>query len=127
MFEKVFAEMNGGHMAGPHREGPHMMDWGWWEIPTFMGTWMLGFWLLFLVIGIFVYRDAEKRDMNGFLWFILVIIPWIGILALIVYLVVRETSIKPTETPIAILDERYAKGEITRDEYLTMKDDLEKK
>ncbi|MCD6111534.1 MAG: SHOCT domain-containing protein [Thermoplasmata archaeon] len=109
----------------------HMgMDWwGWFGIP-YMGFIMLGIWLIFLVIGILVYQDAERRGMNGILWFILVIIPWIGILALLVYLIVREGKSEAVGSTVraksagALLDERYVRGEITREEYLKMKKDL---
>jgi len=104
-----------------------MMDW--WGVP-FMGFGMIGIWIVFIVIAFLVYKDAEQRNMNGLLWFILVIIPWIGILFLIVYLIIRseEAEIEEAiEDAQKILDERYAKGEITRKEYLQMKKDMEKR
>lgn len=104
-----------------------MMDW--WGVPA-MGFWMIGIWIVFIVIAFLVYKDAEQRNMNGLLWFILVIIPWIGILFLIVYLIIRseEAEIEEAiENAQKILDERYAKGEITREEYLQMKKDMEKR
>jgi putative membrane protein len=105
-----------------------MGDWGWWGFP-FMGFWMLGIWLVFIVIAFLVYRDAENKGMNGVLWFILVILPWVGILFLIIYLVVREDKSKQSSAPQksakAILDERYAKGEITTIEYQKMKKEME--
>jgi uncharacterized membrane protein len=55
---------------------------------------------------------------------------------LILYLILREdkrllTSKTPTEvkiekTPREILDERYAKGELSREQYLQMKEDINK-
>ena len=113
-----------------------MGDWGaWGHMPwffPFFGFW--GFflvWAIFLIIGYMVYQDAEKRGMNGALWFILVIIPWIGFISLLLYVIIRETSTTQREskhkTPEEILDERYAKGEISREEYLKMKEDLRNK
>ncbi|HOK58712.1 MAG TPA: SHOCT domain-containing protein [Methanothrix sp.] len=103
----------------------HMMDWGpmWWGTwGVFPIIWMIGYWLVFLAIAYLVYRDAESRGMNGLMWAILVVLPWIGILFLIVYLLKRdEVSGRSAES---ILDERYARGELTRDEYLRMKEDL---
>jgi putative membrane protein len=66
--------------------------------------------------------------MNGVLWFVLVVLPWIGIIFLIAYLIIREQKQPPPggRTPAEILEERYAKGEITREEYLRMKEDLKK-
>jgi preprotein translocase subunit YajC len=46
--------------------------------------------------------------MNGVLWFVLVIIPWIGIFSLLVYLIIRETREnvkKDKRVAKAILDE----------------------
>jgi len=102
----------------------HMMDW--WGIP-YMGFWWIGIWIIQFVIAFLVYKDAEKSKKNGLLWFILVILPWVGILFLIGYLVIRGEK---TETKDAIvnadkiIDERYAKGEITREEYLEIKNDM---
>lgn len=108
----------------------HMMDWvnGYNMMGWFMGPWMIGIWLIFLVIAYLVYKDAEKRGMNGVLWFVLVMLPWIGTIFLIAYLVIREQKQFPSDgkTPAEILEERYAKGEITKEEYLRMKEDLEK-
>jgi len=112
-------------------EGWHMMDWGhhmmdWWNIP-YMGFWWIGVWIVQFIIAFLVYKDAEKSEKNGLLWFILVILPWTGFLFLIGYLVIQREK---TETKEAIdnadeiIDERYAKGEITREEYLEIKNDM---
>jgi putative membrane protein len=106
-----------------------MMDWRGIPFIPFMWMWMVGVWFVFLIIAIFVYKDAENRGMNGLLWLILVILPWVGIIFLIIYLIIREekginSSSKSAE---AIIEERYAKGEITREEYLKMKKDLSEK
>ena len=70
-----------------------MMDWddmmNWLGFP-FMGFWMIGLWLVFIVIAFLIYKDAEKRGMNGLLWLVLVILPWIGIFFLILYLILRN-------------------------------------
>jgi len=102
--------------------------WSWLGLP-FMWLWMLGIWAVFVVIAIIVYRDAEERGMNGLLWAILLLIPMppLQVLAFVVYLVLREEQMGTT-TPLksapAILKERYARGDITRDEYLRMKEDI---
>jgi putative membrane protein len=106
----------------------------WFGFP-FFGFWMFFGWIIFLAIGYIVYQDANKRGMNGLLWFILVILPMVGIIFLILYIVIRETTPTAPTTPekvgeggraLEILKERYVKGEITREEYLRMKDELEK-
>jgi putative membrane protein len=91
---------------------------------------MLAWIVLFLVIGYFVYLDANKRGMNGIQWWILVIIPMIGIIALILYIILRETgtqkSMSEGKTAIDILKERYAKGEITSEQFQKMCEELKK-
>jgi putative membrane protein len=102
----------------------HMMNW--WGFP-FMGFWMIGIWLIFIVVAFLVYKDAEKRGMNGLLWLLLVIIPWIGIFFLILYLILRNGpshQVVVSKNVQQILDERYAKGEITKEEYEQKKNDL---
>jgi putative membrane protein len=105
----------------------HMIDW--WGIP-FLGFWWLGVWFVQFVIAALVYRDAEKREKNGLLWFVLVILPWIGLVFLIFYLIIQDEKSEDTEImdyAQRILAERYAKGEMTRREYLQAKEDIEKK
>jgi putative membrane protein len=103
----------------------HMMDWF-----PFSGLWMILLWLLSLAIAYLVYKDAEKRGMNGLLWGLPILIPWIGILFMVLYLIVRygkycsPDSERIRTVPQEILDERYAKGEIDRDAYLQMREDL---
>ncbi len=104
----------------------HMMDWmplmwGWGIFPL-MG--IFGYWLVFLVIAYLVYKDAESRGMNGLLWALLVLLPWLGIPFLLIYLITRKE--RTSRGALEILEERYAKGELTRDEYLRMKEDLKR-
>ena len=118
-----FILLNGGDLHHMNR----MMDW--WGVP-FMGYWTVIVWFVQLILAILVYKDAEKQEKNGLLWFILIIIPWVGILFLIGYLVVRGEEVEAEgtiEDAQRILDERYAKGEITRKEYQQMKKDIEQK
>jgi putative membrane protein len=104
----------------------HPMNW-----PGFpyYGFGMIFWWIIFLAIGFLVYQDANKKGMNGLLWFILVVLPVVGVIFLLLYVVIRESH-ESSETErdkvLNILKERYAKGEITREEYLRMKEDLEK-
>ncbi|MHA2388930.1 MAG: SHOCT domain-containing protein [Candidatus Hodarchaeales archaeon] len=123
-FPLILLDINGWHMMDWDH---HMMDW--WGIP-FIGFWWIGVWIAQFVIAFLVYKDAEKRENNGWLWFVLVILPWIGIIFLIIYSIIREEKTKIMETSSdakRILDERYAKGEMTRKEYLQAKEDIEKK
>jgi putative membrane protein len=106
-----------------------MMDWF-----PFMGFGTVFAWFISLAVAYLVYKDAEKRNMNGLLWGLPILIPWIGILFLILYLILRDSGHRiaaesnlPAKTTVAeILDERYAKGELTREIYQQMKEDLKK-
>lgn len=112
---------------------PYMMDYMWggsgYGFPL-SGLGMMIFWLLlFLVIAWLVYRDANSRGMNGLLWAILVIIPMIGVLFLVMYIIIRETGQRGThgeKSPLDIVKERYAKGEITSEQFQKMSEDLKK-
>ncbi|MDD1761616.1 MAG: SHOCT domain-containing protein [Methanothrix sp.] len=111
-----------------------MMDFMMGGFP-FMGFGSIFTTLLSLVVAYLVYKDAEKRGMNGLLWGLPILVPWIGILFLIFYLIMRDSerhivaegSSVPTRTTAEeVLDERYAKGEVAREVYLQMKEDLKK-
>ena len=105
----------------------HMMHW--WGIPN-MGFWWIAVWIIQIIIASLVYKDAKKKGKNSLLWFILIILPWIGFLFIIIYLIVsyeEADAEEAIENAQKVLDERYAKGEITREEYLQMKKDIEKK
>ena len=100
--------------------------WSWLGIPL-MWFWMLGIWAVFVVVAFFVYKDAQGRGQNGLLWALLLLIPMVQVFALIIYLVLREermATTAPLKSAPAILEERYARGEITRDEFLRMKEDM---
>lgn len=73
--------------------------------------------------------------MNGHmmtpLWWILMLLFWVLVIAGLVYAVRwlagqgRREGGGPGKTPLDILKERYARGEITREEFERMKKDLE--
>ncbi|MEN6341510.1 MAG: SHOCT domain-containing protein [Methanospirillum sp.] len=113
------------HMWGHH--GGH-------GLPFFGGGLMLGMmllWLiLFLIVAYFVYLDANRHGMNGLLWGILVLIPVVGVLFLLLYVVIRaaggQRTVPGDKGPTEILKERYARGEITREQFELMNDDLKK-
>lgn len=97
----------------------------------FFGMGMMFFWfLIFIIIGYIVFQDANKRGMHGLLWWILIVIPMIGVFALFLYLILREIGehkvISEPNSALDILKERYAKGEITTEEFQAMKGELEK-
>ena len=49
--------------------------------------------IIWILVAIWVYKDAQKRGKNGVLWLIIVII--LGIIGLIIYLVVRGEKTAP--------------------------------
>ena len=55
--------------------------------------------VLWLVVTIWVYKDAEERGMNGLLWALLVFVG--NIIGLIVYLIVRAGVLPPVSSTIA--------------------------
>ncbi len=59
-----------------------------------------------LLLCIWVYRDAQKRGMNGALWLIIVLIA--NIIGLIIYLVVREPE-KPYPSSVPSPSFQYCK------------------
>jgi len=75
--------------------GPHMMWGGGWM----GGTFMIIFWILVIVVIYFGIRWAIKSgDSPGF---------------------------KQSESALDVLKRRYASGEIDREQYLSMKQDVE--
>ncbi|MFQ6071063.1 MAG: zinc ribbon domain-containing protein [Candidatus Aminicenantales bacterium] len=48
--------------------------------------------ILWIVVIVWVYRDAERRGMNGVLWALLVLIG--NIIGLIIYLIVRSDTLQ---------------------------------
>ena len=60
------------------------------------GVFILIWFIIFILIAIWVYRDAEKRGSSGALWLIIVIL--LGIIGIIIWLIVRPPiGGKPTQ------------------------------
>lgn len=97
-----------------------------WPGIPFYGLGLIMLWLIFVTISFLVYQDAKERGMNGALWFVLIILPVIGILFLFTYLVIVESQeVEPDEEePLKTLKERYARSEIDREEFLRIKEDI---
>jgi putative membrane protein len=104
---------------------PGMMAYGAPVMGLFM---MLVLWLVQLVIAYFIYKDAKDQKMSAPLWFILVIIPFFGYFIAVLYVIIREVRkpLEPERTPVDILKERFARGEITGEEFEKARDILVK-
>lgn len=98
--------------------------------PFFSWGLVLVWLIVFLVIGYFVYQDANKKGKNGLLWWILVMIPFLGIIILILYMVTREGGSPnaglENSKAMSILKGRYARGELTSEQFMVMQEDLKK-
>ena len=46
------------------------------------------FYIIAIIIAIWVYKDAKKRDMNAAVWLLIVLVT--GCIGCIIYLVVRD-------------------------------------
>ncbi|MBY8979622.1 MAG: PLDc N-terminal domain-containing protein [Candidatus Lokiarchaeota archaeon] len=46
------------------------------------------YWIIALLLCIWVYKDAKKRDMNAAVWLLIVLVT--GCIGCIIYLVVRD-------------------------------------
>jgi len=97
----------------------------------FFGLGIMLFWLIItLVIAYLVYKDANNRGMNGLLWGILVLLPMVGLVFLLIYIIIRETGSHKTilgeKCAMDILKERYAKGEISSEQFKQISEDLKK-
>ena len=57
--------------------------------------------ILWICVIVWVYRDAERRGMNGILWGLLVFIG--NIIGLLIYLIVRSDNIPSTEVAQVVL------------------------
>ena len=51
----------------------------------------IAFFILWIVVIVWVYRDAERRGMNGVLWALLVLIG--NIIGLLIYLIIRSDNL----------------------------------
>jgi putative membrane protein len=97
-----------------------MFIWG----PT-MGGGMMGGWG---VPGGYGWGYATGMRWGFMLARVLIPLAFIGLLIVGAYLLLRPRAELPrSENPLSILDERYAKGEITSEQYSEMKKNLSKK
>jgi hypothetical protein len=84
---------SGTTMAHEDEDDDHMHDddhmWGGWNMPG-AGFMIYGYWILAMPIALLAYVDAVRKDMNGAMWAVLILIPWVGILAMAAYVGARS-------------------------------------
>jgi len=71
---------------------------GAWLGGLFAGAFCLVWVVMFIIwigIGIWMYKDAEKRGKNGALWLIIGLV--LGIIGLIIWLIVRPSDQEPRQ------------------------------
>lgn len=61
------------------------------------GILSLGLLILWIMVIVWVYRDSERRGMNGVLWALLVLIG--NLIGLLIYLIVRSNNLAPSAAP----------------------------
>lgn len=61
---------------------------------------------------------------GGFFWMPLVWLAFAGLVVWLVYVLVRPTPPRPESRARDILEERYARGEIDREEFLARRSEL---
>jgi putative membrane protein len=64
--------------------------------------------------------------MGGFFWMPFVWLAFAGLVAWLVFVLVRPADRRSEDRATTILEERFARGEIDRDEFLARKADLAK-
>ena len=80
-FTSIWKNLNFNHIfLGP---GPFLRH-------SILGGFSLFFLILWILVIVWVYRDAEKKGMNGILWALLVFIG--NLIGLIIYLIVRSNN-----------------------------------
>jgi hypothetical protein len=64
-----------------------------------MMCWVIWF-IIWILVAIWVYKDAESRGMSGVMWLLIVLL--LGLIGIIVYLVVRKPKVMaPPPYPMA--------------------------
>ena len=91
LFDGIF---NGGHNIRIF----HSDWWPWVGFAGFFGLAMLALWIAIIV---WVYKDAEKRGMNGALWALLAF--FLHLLGLLIFVIVRsEHPVRTGAAPAAV-------------------------
>jgi TctA family transporter len=54
----------------------------------FWGIFVIGYYAVAIILCIWVYKDAEKRGLNGGLWLLIIILT--GLIGFIIYMVIAR-------------------------------------
>lgn len=79
----------------PHMDGIDFGPLGFFRF-TFLSFFSLALLALWIFVIVWVYRDAERRGMNGVLWALLVFIG--NLIGLLIYLIVRSDVLPSTKS-----------------------------
>jgi hypothetical protein len=90
-----------------HHNEDHMAGWTTW--PS-LGMGMLLYWVLAIPVGLLILTDADERGMNGAGWFLLVMIPLFGLVAVMAFLLARR------ERPRVYKHDPWAEGDRLMDD-----------
>jgi RNA polymerase subunit RPABC4/transcription elongation factor Spt4 len=86
-FFRVLIGIPLGIIDGPGHGWSHRSWGGFWPFAGFAGFFGLIFLVIWILVALWVHRDAESRGMEGLLWGLIVF--FVQVLGLIIYLVVR--------------------------------------
>lgn len=72
-------------------QDPDPDDVVWWAFCCWGGSFILPIvmFIVFILIAVWVYKDANSRGMSGVLWLLICI--FLGLIGLIIYLIVRRS------------------------------------
>ncbi|MFQ6136305.1 MAG: PLDc N-terminal domain-containing protein [Candidatus Hydrothermarchaeales archaeon] len=117
-----------------------LMEWMVGMTPWILSAWMMLFLFPFIVLWImgvlWATADVVKREDldagNKIIWVLVIWLLWFVGIVVYFFFGRRQRGIlfaerARVESAFDILKKRYAKGEISREEYLQMKADLERK
>ena len=62
-------------------------EWAPFALGGLCFAWVIIWFVIFMLIAIWVYKDAEKRGKSGVLWLIIVIL--LGLIGIIIWLILR--------------------------------------
>lgn len=109
----VLADTGGGtdHMDGlDHSDNDdYNLLFGPWP---FFAMGFVVYWIIAIPIGLLVYTDAQERRLNGKVWLLIIMVPWMGLLAVLAYHMARQGY------PRVDVHDPYVEGDLLHDSML---------